>query len=728
MGKLKGLLIAEKPSLMSAIRDVYNAHYSELPYSLDFVAQHGHLIQQIPPNAYCDEWADKWDWSQLPMFPQKLPGGWKYDVISSAKDTYKKISEKFKTGNYDFIVHAGDPDREGQYLVRLVLQRLKCKLPVKRFWSNDLTDKAVLNALKQLRDDDHDEFLVNLTHAAYCRAKFDWLLGMNGSRAATLAMNSGALRLGAVRTGRVKTPLLNVIVNRELDIQNFKPVTTYGVECVYKEGFSGLLFDDEGTVSFKTISEAKSFIGSLDDVAKVVSFDRKAVKHKAPAFFKLSSLQVEANKSYGFSADKTLELAQSLYEKHKVLTYPRTDCEYVSKELGKSFNVLLKSVSAFPELKRYVGDVKSDDISAVISSSRYINDKKLQESGHSALLPTETIPDVNKLSGDEYKLLLLVFKRFLAAFMSPELVEETTVITDNSGNTFKSNGKVVKDKGYTVLFDKKENDVVIPVLSEGQTVYVSSLVPKEQTTTCPKRYTDADLISLMENPVKFLHDSSLKDIIKSSKGIGTPATRANIIKELVKNGYIQKKKGKGKSEGIYATPIGIAIIQNLGDRDIASVDLTAQWEEKLGFVESGEMSAAEFDDAVVHYIDSLIKDLRHAGATGEFTASASSNGKGEALCKCPRCGADIVENRKAFSCSRKCGIVLFKEDKFLGSLGKKMTKTYAKGLFTKGQVVVKDVTSKKTGNKYDLLVKVDFSGQWPKYSTEFPKSKGKKKK
>ena len=724
MGKPKGLLIAEKPSLMNEIRAVYNAHYSELPYTLDFVAQHGHLIQQIPPNAYCEEWADKWDWSQLPMLPQKLSSGWKYDVISSAKDTYKKIADKYKTGNYDFIVHAGDPDREGQYLVRLVLQRLRCKLPVKRFWSNDLTEKAVLGALKHLRDDDKDEFLVNLTQAAYCRAKFDWLLGMNGSRAATLAMNSGALRLGAVRTGRVKTPLLNIIVARELDIQNFKRVTTYGIECVYNEGFSGTLIDDEGTVSFKTVDEANRFIASLDDVARVVTFERKVVKHKAPAFFKLSSLQVEANKTYGFSADKTLELAQSLYEKHKVLTYPRTDCEYVSKELSKNFKVLLNSVGAFPELKSYVSGVTSEAITGVAGSSRYINDKKLQESGHSALLPTETIPDVTKLSEDEYKLLLLVFKRFLAAFMPPESVEETNVITDNNGSIFKSNGKVVKDKGYTVLFDKNGNDVVIPVLHEGQMVYVSSLSPKDQTTTCPKRYTDADLISIMENPVKFLHDSSLKDIIKSSKGIGTPATRANIVKELVKNGYIQKKKGKGKSEGVYATPIGIAIIKNLGDRDIASVDLTAQWEEKLGFVEKGQMSAAEFDDAVVAYVDALIKDLKRAGSTGEFTASAVASGS-EALCKCPRCGADIKENNKAFSCSGKCGIVLFKEDKFFASLGKKITKTYAKGLFTKGQVVVKDVVSKKTGNKYDLLVKVDFSGQWPKYATEFVNTKRK---
>lgn len=724
MGKPKGLVIAEKPSLMNAIRDTYNAHYSELPYSLDFVAQRGHLIQQIPPNAYCEEWADKWDWSQLPMFPQRLSGGWKYDVIPSAKDTYKNVADKFKSGNYDFIVHAGDPDREGQYLVRLVLQRLRCKLPVKRFWSNDLTDKAILSALKNLKNDDQDVFLVNLTKAAYCRAKFDWLLGMNGSRAATLAMNSGALRLGAVRTGRVKTPLLNIIVNRELDIQNFKPVTTYGVECVYKEGFSGLLFDDEGTVSFKTVSEANAFIASLDDVAQVVSFDRKTVKHKAPAFFKLSSLQVEANKAYGFSADKTLELAQSLYEKHKVLTYPRTDCEYVSKELSKSFKDLLRSVKVFPELKEYVVDVSDEVINSVCNSSHYINDKKLQESGHSALLPTETIPDVSKLSEDEYKLLLLVFKRFLAAFMPPETVEETTVVTDNNGSLFKSNGKVVLEKGYTVLFDKKVQDVPIPVLKEGQTVQISSLAPKDQTTTCPKRYTDADLINIMENPAKFLHDSSLKDIIKSNKGIGTPATRSNIIKELVKNGYIQKKKGKGKSEGIYATPIGIAIIQNLGDRDIASVDLTAKWEEKLGLVEKGELSDVEFDNAVVLYIESLIKDLKHAGATGEFVSSASINN--EALCKCPRCGADIIENSKAFSCSGKCGVVLFKEDKFFGSLGKKITKTYAKGLFTKGQVVVKDVVSKKTGSKYDLLVKVDFSGQWPKYTTEFSNKKRKK--
>lgn len=630
MSKAKGLLIAEKPSLKNTIQEIYNAHYKELPFTLDFVAQSGHLIQQAPPDRYCEEWADYWDWSQLPMFPQRLASGWKYDVIPAAKDTYKKIADKVKQGNYDFVVHAGDPDREGQYLVRLVLQRLKCKLPVKRFWSNDLTEKAVLNALKHLKDDDKDSFLVNLTKAAYCRAQFDWLLGMNGSRAATLAMNSGGQRLGTVRTGRVKTPLLKIIVNRELDIQNFKPVTTYGVESKYAEGFSGLLVDNEGTFAFKTVDEAKAFIKKLSDTAKVESFERKITKHKSPAFFKLSTLQIAANKAYGFSADKTLELAQSLYEKHKVLTYPRTDCEYVSKELGKAFKDLIRAVKTLPELKEFAGNVTDTAIAEVVGSSRYVNDKKLQESGHSALLPTGKAPDVDALTEDEHKLLLLVYKRFVAAFLPPAVIEETEVVTDNNGNTFKSTGKVLKDKGYMVLYDKKPNNTVIPMLKIGQTVRVASISPKEQTTSCPKRYTDGDLIQIMENPAKFLKDSSLKEIINSTKGIGTSATRANIIKELVKNGYIQKKKGKGKGEGVYATPVGIAIIQNLGDRDVASVDLTAQWEERLALVEQGKMSSDEFNNAVVVYVEGLVADLKRAGSKGEFTATASAGVK-EAL-------------------------------------------------------------------------------------------------
>ena len=473
MSKPKGLVIAEKTSLLDTIRDTYKVHYNELPFSLDFVAQSGHLFHQTLPNSYCEEWAAPWNWSQLPMFPHKLASGWKYDVIPSTKEIYIKIADKVKAGNYDFIVHAGDPDREGQYLIRLVLQKLKCKLPVKRFWTNDLTEKAVLTALKNLKNDDKEPFLVNLTASAYCRAKFDWLLGMNGSRAATLAMNNGTLKLGAVRTGRVKTPLLKIIVNRELDIKNFKSVTTYGIESVYTEGFSGLLFDDEGTVSFKTVDEANLFIEELSEVARVDFFEKKIVKHKAPAFFKLSSLQVSANKTYGFSADKTLELAQCLYEKHKVLTYPRTDCEFVSKELSKSFVELISTVKVFPELKEYAEKIDTSAIVAVAESSRYVNDKKLQESGHSALLPTGTVPNIGALTDDEYKLLLLVYKRFLSAFMPPVEIEETEVITNNNGNTFKSTGKVIKDKGYLVLYDKTPNDTVIPALSEGQNVHVS---------------------------------------------------------------------------------------------------------------------------------------------------------------------------------------------------------------------------------------------------------------
>ena len=633
---MKALLIAEKPSLKRTIEEVYNkGHY---PDQIDFTSFAGHIIRLKEPREYKNElWQQKkWSYDMLPM----IPDNFEYTVASDKTKMYKELTDKLKNGNYDYIINACDPDREGNHIFQLFYDYSKCKLPIKRFWTNDLTDKAVDFALRNLRSngDGKKPNLKTLTDAAVMRGHFDWLTGMNFTIAETLSIGTLA------KVGRVKSPTLVILGKREEELKNFKPKTTYGLESIYKEGFSGSLFDKNGEVIKDKKIDFNDIISKLGKTAIVDSVEGKKEKTYAPKLYNMTALQHDAGNAFGYDANETLATAQSLYEK-KITTYPRSDCPYISTELTKSYDVILKAIASNPDFTSIVANIKAEDRKRAETSSDYINDKELNKAGHSAIIPTGNIPDWKSLSEKERNVAILIFKRFLAIFLPPIIADKTTVITNNNGYTFKTNGKIVVDKGYSILYDTNFKDVQLPTLKKGDTVNVDKFDVKEKVTKPPKRYTDAELVVVMEKPGNFLDDENLKEILKEKKGIGTEATRAGIIEELEKNGYIEKKKGKGKAKTIYVTEQGMFLYHNIKNKDFGKVDMTAIWETKLSEIENDELSVKDFEKEMIQYVIDSIEDIKNTQTVGSFNGTQIAT-----IGTCPKCKNGEIKMLKDFYC------------------------------------------------------------------------------
>lgn len=688
----KLLLIAEKPSLMRDLQNTYNKHRSEIPYDIDFVALSGHVCCYATPKEY-PEWDKKWVDLPIPM----IPADWKINVISDKNNIIKDIKAKLDKTSYDGLICATDADREGNLIYYLLEAKLKLsKYKAYRLWVHDLTDEAILKSYKSMVDYRRDPFQKNLTYASILRSRFDWLVGMNATVAATLKSNS------LMNIGRVKSPTIKLVYDNSMAIDNFVPETTYGVDCECKEGITGTMFDENGDVSFKTEAEARNAYLILPDNGIVESFEKKIEKTLAPKLFKLSDLQIEANRAFGYSAQKTLELAQSLYETHKLLSYPRCDCRSISTAVANNFDKLLKPLAAISELKSWVAAVDSAAKKRVASTKKYVNDEDVNKNSHTALIPTSTVPDISKLSPDELNILKMVYKRFLAIFLPPLEETKTEIIFKIGDKTFKTRGKITNSKGYTEVLEKKSDDVIVPDMKKGDKVSVKEFRTTEHTTTPPDRLTEGKLIAEMENIQKYIEDKGLKAVIKEAGGIGTPATRAGIISAIIKEGYVEKRKSK-KAECLYISDKGKQYIENLQGFKVILPELTAEWEEKLKSVEQGSLNSTEFSNQMNKFVQLLIDDIESRVNMKNTAVSATSIGK------CPKCGCDIIEGNKGFGCTGyknnpPCKFVIWKSNRLLETQGKKMTATIAKSLLTNGKCLVKGLKSAKTGKTYDAYV------------------------
>lgn len=635
---MKALLIAEKPSLMRTIQDVYrNINY---PDTITFKSFAGHVIGLKNPRDYGIvngiDWGNKlWNENMIPMIPNQFL----YQVSPDKRKMYKELTDEINSGNYDYIINACDPDREGNHIFQLFYNFSKCKLPIKRFWTNDLSFNNVENALQHLRfeNDGLKPDLKHLTESAVLRAWSDWLFGMNFTIGISLQMHT------TVKIGRVKTATHMMLAQREEEIKNFVPKTTYELETLYKEGFSGVLFDKDGNIRFEKKNDADDILKKLGQTAVVASITTKKESTPAPQLYKLSDLQTDASRVYGYNADKVLELAQSLYEK-KVLSYPRTDCRYLGTELTKDFPKLLQSIATISELEPYVSKLTNKEIDAVTKNKKYVNDKELAKSGHYALSPTIVHPNWNTLTQDEKNILTLVYKRFLAIFLPPMICNKTTLITNNNTYLFKTNGKELLSKGYTEIYGTNSIDNLLPNLKKGDIVNVDKFEMKEKTTTAPARYTQGSLIAAMENPAKFLVDESLKSVIKEKQGIGTPATRSTIIKNLLDDRYVEERKGKGKAAYLYVTDLGMQIYENLRGEEFASVDMTGIWEEKLSKVAEGNYSFTDYEKELRQYVKDTVEHIKKMNLN---TYNSHKNVVG----KCPVCGSDFIEGKNGYFCA-----------------------------------------------------------------------------
>ena len=712
----KALLIAEKPDLMRKIKDVYDRYKSEVPYDIDFESQRGHLVTLKTPDKL-DPSLKSYSWDTLPINPEDY-GGFQYEIIKekkqgnfmTAQERYDQIKEKIYSGKYDYVINAGDPDQEGELLIRIVLAQMHNKLPILRFWTNDLTDKHILEALQTMKDDEHDPMLVHLLDAAYCRQHSDYRVGMNVSRAASMKAN------GKVAAGRVKTPTLGMVVKRENEILNFKPKTVYGVKTIYTEGFEGTLFaqtnvqvadeeDEEdtektaGTIWFDTKKEAEELIASLDKTANVIEYSAKREKSYAPKLFKLATAQREAGK-IGYNAADTQRIIQALYEK-KIMSYPRTGCEYIHSD--EDFSAMLKSASCVPELAPFVSSITETDIARVKKTKTWVNDKVANEEGHTALVPTTECPNWDSLSKEEKDIYTLIVRQFVAIFLPPLVQDRANLVTEVNNNTFRSTGKTLVDAGYTKIFNKKFTDMMIPAHQKGDILQVKEYKNTEKTSTCPKRYTTPELVAAMENPAKFLEDESLKKLGKKLK-IGTPATRSGIIEELIRNGYMKINK-EGKREVLVPTEIGMTIIKNLSGTAICKVDMTGEWEEQLEAVRRGELSKDDFEAQMRKNVENLVFEIKGM----EMTSIDNNNIKSKytELGVCPKCGKKIMRGPSRFYCTG------YKEGCKVGGFIERNEATIENeefmNMLTKGISIKKSMTN--NGNTWIQEIKVDSEGK-----------------
>lgn len=656
------LVLAEKPSLMRKIKEV--GQTMEEFSQTDYVALHGHLTRAKYPNELDPKW-EKWSFETLPILPEKL----EYTPSETGADTtFERIKKLTSSKKYDFIVNACDPEREGQAIFQNVYDTLGLNMPIKRFWTNDLQESSIRNALKNLRYDGDGKKpdLKCLTSAALLRQNLDYAFGMNGSRAATLK------RGDTIHVGRIKFAIDKMTVDRELAIRNFVPTTSYGLEAIF-DGFEGIYVikdqDEEGNECYEkklwsTENEAKEVASKVQNPLNVISVKKDKVTNIAPALYTTSDIQSDASRIYGYSVGETLEVLQNLYER-EITSYPRTDNNCISTELCATFPNILQALEVIPEVSSYANLFKNDNTrhEKVKKTKKYVNDKKMAEAGHYAIIPTGKKFSYDSLTASERNILKLIAQRFVSIFANPLTYETKEIIFgDNDDNYFKTNGKTLLDIGYYEIINQEFHDKKLPNLKEGDRISFSSIGTYESTTTAPSRFTDGTLLSAMANPTPYLKDSAWRSVIKEVKGIGTEATRSGIVQDLIDQGYLELKAGRGKAKQIHATEKSIKIMQELGDTIIASVDMTAMWESKLSMVERGEMSEKEFKDEMNQFILSVIDELKNSNLKTVDRQKTEL----AVLGKCPLCGEDVIAGKKYYFCKnyrkeKDCKFILGRE-------------------------------------------------------------------
>lgn len=660
---MKALLIAEKPSLMRDIQSVYNT--MSHPDQIDFTALAGHVVELKSPEDYTADWGKPWRLDVLPMVPQTF----QYEPKKNTYDLFKKARDMIKNGNYDYVINACDAGREGELIFYAFYKTIGCKLPVKRLWASDTTEATLKKAMQNLLDD-KEPSLTRLKASSQYRAYFDWLMGMNLSRAITLKTNK------LIPVGRVMTPTLAIIVNRELDIQNFVPQNYWLVEGTFGD-YSGIWFDEKTEeTKFFDQEKAEALKKSLGKEGIVDFVEKKRNKRNAPTLHSLLELQKEANKAFGYPADKTLAIAQSLYETKKLLSYPRTESRFLPKNLAKEVPNRLKALQGIDEVKGYVSAILADQkrMDETLGSKKYVDDKKVTD--HHAIIPTDTKPNMASLTKEEKNVYMLVVKRLLAIFMDAYETDKTTIITKVGKEPFKTTGTTVAKLGYMELYKseskkKSEDDEdgnVLPVVKKGQKVPVTKMSLLKKQTTAPTRYDDASILQAMANAGGFIDDDELQNILKETAGLGTSATRAGILTKLVDRQMIGRK---GKS--LYATQFGVDVIQALNGKDITSPELTAKWEIKLSNIEDGSYSPKDFYDEMIAYTQNETKNYINS-----INRTITQVDENKLVGDCPKCKAMVTEGKSFFVCKNykdTCDFILPKE---FG--GAKLTKTEVKKL------------------------------------------------
>lgn len=604
------LFIAEKPSVGKAIAEALGKTKSDKGFcetkSGDVVTWcFGHLMELATPDVYLPDdvpttktGSKVWREQDLPIVPDR----WKIQVKSDCKAQFNVIKKLAQKSNITTIVNCGDPDREGQLLVDEILSFIDNKKPVLRYWASAVDSASVKKALSLLES---NEKFVGMRYAALGRSHADWLIGMNATRAFTLASRrSGNGSLLSV--GRVQTPTLNLVATRDHEISNFKPQTYY----VFKGNFKAANKTFTATLQYGDAQKGLDSEGRLVDLnaarllqqklssvkkAKVIEFETKNKDKNAPLVYSLASIQAEANAKYGYSAEQILNICQALYEKYKLTTYPRSDCEFLPTVQHQDAAKVLRALYSFhTELKSTISKANPS------LKSKVWNDSKI--TAHHGIIPTQQVGNLSELKDDERKVYMLIVKRYLSQFFPPAKLLATTIKMDVSGEVFACKGSVVVENGYLAVYggeddtaeqdkdDEKEDSQSLPKLSVGEIADVLQVSPVTAQTKPPASFTEGTLIKAMQNIYNFVPDGPFKKVLKDGDGIGTSATRASIIAELKKKGFLELKGKK-----IKATPVGIKLLSELPDLCKNPV-LTAMFESQLKLVESGKITYKQFEE------------------------------------------------------------------------------------------------------------------------------------
>ncbi len=693
------LVIAEKPSVAASIaaalgvKEKKDGYIEGGGYLISWCV--GHLVELADAAAYGEQYK-KWSYESLPILPEE----WQYTVAADKEKQFKILKELMHRADVSEVVNACDAGREGELIFRFVYGVAKCNKPMRRLWISSMEDKAIKAGFADLKDGrDYDA----LYASALCRAKADWIIGINATRLFSCLYHK------TLNVGRVQTPTLKMLVDRGEAISHFKKEKYYHVRLDLSgaEAASERISDKPGADTLKAACEAET--------AVCVSLTKEKKTAAPPKLFDLTSLQREANKIYGYTAKQTLDLAQTLYEK-RLLTYPRTDSAFLTDDMGETAAKTVTMLSG--KLPFMEGAEFTPDVSRTLDSSKV--------SDHHAIIPTMELAktDLSTLPESERNILTLAGARLIFAAAEPHIFEAVTAVFSCAGTEFTARGKTVLAGGWKDLErryratlkgkpdpEDMEEENTLPELSEGQTFTSPTAKVTEHFTTPPKPHNEATLLSAMERA-----GNGDTDPDAERRGLGTPATRAAVIEKLVKSGFAERK---GKQ--LIPTQNGAALVSVLPDM-LTSPQLTAEWENNLTQIAKGAADAGDF----MQRIEAMTRELVKENTAADKSKAVFTGGEEKpSVGKCPRCGSPVHEGKKNFYCSnRDCAFTMWKNDRFFEERKVAFTPKIAAALLKSGKANVKGLYSPKTGKTYDgTVVLADTGGKYVNYKIELPKKK-----
>jgi DNA topoisomerase-3 len=654
------VVIAEKPSVARDLARILgaksrmNGYFEGEGYQVTWAI--GHLIELADTRDYG---YPRWGLSQLPILPH--PFQTKVTSDPGRARQYEIIANLFR--NADQIICATDAGREGELIFRYIYEQSGAKKPVFRFWVSSQTDKAIRDGFANLRPAEDYE---NLYHAARCRSEADWLVGINATQAFTLKYGyqppfhdpAEGNRTKPLSLGRVQTPVLKLLVDRYQEVQAFKAETYWElILTLEKEGqsFQAKWFRED-VDRFTKEDEGKAILEKLGEQAKVTAANKNPRQEHPPLLYDLTELQKDANKRYNFSAQKTLNLAQDLYETYKTVTYPRTDSRYLSEDIFPLVPDLLRNVG---QVSAYAPFVQAINARGITMEKRFFNDAKVSD--HHAIIPTETDPRSVSMPRDHYMIYDLVVRRMLGAFLGVCQKELSEIVLSAEGENFRAKGTMIREPGWrTVYFaldqalekrkqekskgkkKKKDEDKELPFVEVGESLAIKDKQLPKKRTKAPSIHTESSILAMMETAGKEMEDEEMREAMKD-RGLGTPATRAGMIERLLQRGYIERDKKK-----LVPTERGIALIDLVRERQISSPELTGEWESRLNKMSRGDYDVRQFMEEVRRFTNNIICDVKGIKPPERFMPAWRLDGL-----VCPKCKeGKLLKGKRAFGCSR----------------------------------------------------------------------------